>query len=228
MTFTEELALKQAAKADREIAAGKYRGPLHGIPWGAKDLIAYPGYPTTWGATPFKDRVIDVKATVAARLEEAGAVHGRQALAGCTRDGRPLVWRPDAQSLGPADRLERVVGRLGLGGRGGLGRLRDRQRNAGQHRLSLPRLRRIRPAADLRPGQPARLHDALVVDGQARADRPLDRGLRTHLRRDPRRRRTRLGGRRPAVRVAAEGRPRRHQGRLHRRARPADRQIAKS
>jgi Asp-tRNA(Asn)/Glu-tRNA(Gln) amidotransferase A subunit family amidase len=74
VTFTEDLALKQAAQADQEIAAGKYRGPLHGIPWGAKDLIAYPGYPTTWGATPFKDRVIDIKATVAARLEEAGAV----------------------------------------------------------------------------------------------------------------------------------------------------------
>ena len=74
VTFTEEVALKQAAKADAEIAAGFYRGPLHGIPWGAKDLIAYPGYPTTWGATPFKDRVIDEKATVAARLEEAGAV----------------------------------------------------------------------------------------------------------------------------------------------------------
>jgi Asp-tRNA(Asn)/Glu-tRNA(Gln) amidotransferase A subunit family amidase len=74
VTLTEELALKQAAKADQEIAVGAYRGPLHGIPWGAKDLIAYPGYPTTWGATPFKNRVIDVKATVAARLEEAGAV----------------------------------------------------------------------------------------------------------------------------------------------------------
>jgi hypothetical protein len=74
VTLTEDLAIKQAEQADREIAAGRYRGPLHGIPWGAKDLIAYPGYPTTWGATPFKDRVIDVKATVASRLEEAGAV----------------------------------------------------------------------------------------------------------------------------------------------------------
>ena len=74
MTLTEEVALKQAAKADHEIASGRYRGPLHGIPWGAKDLIAYPGYPTTWGATPFKNRVIDVTASVAARLEEAGAV----------------------------------------------------------------------------------------------------------------------------------------------------------
>ncbi len=74
VNLTEDLALKQAAKADQEIAAGHYRGPLHGIPWGAKDLIAYPGYPTTWGAPQFKNRVLDVKATVAARLEEAGAV----------------------------------------------------------------------------------------------------------------------------------------------------------
>ncbi len=74
MTLTEELALKQAAEADKEIAAGKYRGPLHGIPWVAKDLIAYPGYKTTWGAGHFKDQTIDAKATVAERLEEAGAV----------------------------------------------------------------------------------------------------------------------------------------------------------
>ncbi len=74
VTLTEDLALRLARKADAELAAGIYRGPLHGIPWGAKDLIAYPGYPTTWGALPFKDRVIDEKATVARRLEEAGAV----------------------------------------------------------------------------------------------------------------------------------------------------------
>lgn len=74
VNLTEKTALEQAARADAEIAAGRYRGPLHGIPWGAKDLIAYPGYPTTWGAPQFKERVIDVKATVAAHLEEAGAV----------------------------------------------------------------------------------------------------------------------------------------------------------
>ena len=72
--YTEDLALEQAAKADREIQSGKYRGPLHGIPWGAKDLIAVPGYSTGWGATPFKDQVLESKATVARRLEEAGAV----------------------------------------------------------------------------------------------------------------------------------------------------------
>ena len=74
VTLTEDVAFKQAAQADREIAAGQYRGVLHGIPWGAKDLIAYPGYPTTWGATPYKSRVLDGKATVATRLEEAGSV----------------------------------------------------------------------------------------------------------------------------------------------------------
>ncbi|HTK75391.1 MAG TPA: amidase [Gemmataceae bacterium] len=74
VSFTDELALKQAEAADREIAAGRYRGPLHGIPWGAKDLIAYPGYKTTWGATPFKNQTIDMKATVAQKLDEAGAV----------------------------------------------------------------------------------------------------------------------------------------------------------
>jgi Asp-tRNA(Asn)/Glu-tRNA(Gln) amidotransferase A subunit family amidase/Asp-tRNA(Asn)/Glu-tRNA(Gln) amidotransferase C subunit len=74
VTFTDELALRQAKQADDELASGKYRGPLHGIPWGAKDLIAYPGYKTTWGATPFQDQQLEVKATVAERLDQAGAV----------------------------------------------------------------------------------------------------------------------------------------------------------
>jgi Asp-tRNA(Asn)/Glu-tRNA(Gln) amidotransferase A subunit family amidase len=74
VTITEELALKQARKADSEIAAGHYRGPLHGIPWGAKDLIGKKGYPTTWGAPLFKDRMLDIDATVVSRLENAGAV----------------------------------------------------------------------------------------------------------------------------------------------------------
>ncbi len=74
ITLTEELALKQAKKADEEIAAGHYRGPLHGIPWGAKDLLAAKGIKTTWGAVPFKDQVIDEDAAVVKRLEQAGAV----------------------------------------------------------------------------------------------------------------------------------------------------------
>lgn len=74
VTLTEERALAQAGRADAEIAAGRYRGPLHGIPWGAKDLIAVPGSPTGWGAPQFKDQTFDTPATVAARLDEAGAV----------------------------------------------------------------------------------------------------------------------------------------------------------
>lgn len=74
VALTEELAIKRAAKADEEFAAGKYRGPLHGIPWGAKDLIAVPGYPTTWGATPYKHQRFDSPATVVKKLDDAGAV----------------------------------------------------------------------------------------------------------------------------------------------------------
>jgi len=74
ITLTEDLALSQAKKADEEIAAGKYRGSLHGIPYGAKDLLAVKGYPTTWGAQPYKDQELDYNATVIDKLEEAGAV----------------------------------------------------------------------------------------------------------------------------------------------------------
>ena len=74
VTLTEERALTQAKRADAEIAAGKYRGPLHGLPWGAKDLLAVKGYRTTWGAGGFENQVIDEDATVVTRLDEAGAV----------------------------------------------------------------------------------------------------------------------------------------------------------
>jgi Asp-tRNA(Asn)/Glu-tRNA(Gln) amidotransferase A subunit family amidase len=74
VTLTEELALKQAAEADREIKAGKYRGPLHGIPCGIKDLFATKGIKTTWGAEPYRDQMIDYDSTVVERLRDAGAV----------------------------------------------------------------------------------------------------------------------------------------------------------
>ena len=74
ITLLEDRALKQAAQADAEIAAGKYRGPLHGIPWGAKDLLAVKGYPTTWGAGGFEHQSFDEDATVVQRLDAAGAV----------------------------------------------------------------------------------------------------------------------------------------------------------
>src|SRR6476646_1262276 len=73
-TLTENLALEQAARAERDIKAGTYTGPLHGIPWGAKDLFAAKGIPTTWGAGPFQNQVFDYDATIVERLTAAGAV----------------------------------------------------------------------------------------------------------------------------------------------------------
>ncbi|MCA9163953.1 MAG: hypothetical protein KDA62_13285, partial [Planctomycetales bacterium] len=107
VTLTEELAIRQAERADREIGAGQYRGPLHGVPWGAKDLIAVAGYPTTWGATPFREQTLDDTATVARRLEQAGTVlvaklslgalaWGDQWFGGMTRN----PWRPEQGSSG--------------------------------------------------------------------------------------------------------------------------------
>jgi len=74
ITLTEERAMDHAAAADKEIGAGKYRGPLHGIPWGGKDLLAVKGYRTTWGAGGFEDQKFDYDATVVTRLDEAGAI----------------------------------------------------------------------------------------------------------------------------------------------------------
>lgn len=74
ITLTKERAFKQAKLMDEELASGKYRGLLHGIPFGVKDLLATKDYKTTWGATPFKDQMIDEDATVITKLEEAGGV----------------------------------------------------------------------------------------------------------------------------------------------------------
>jgi Asp-tRNA(Asn)/Glu-tRNA(Gln) amidotransferase A subunit family amidase len=107
VTLTEELALAQAAQADREIRSGRYRGPLHGIPWGAKDLFATKGIPTTWGAAPYQNQVFDYDATVVERLRDAGAVlvaklsmgalaQGDQWFKGRTR----TPWNPERGSSG--------------------------------------------------------------------------------------------------------------------------------
>jgi Asp-tRNA(Asn)/Glu-tRNA(Gln) amidotransferase A subunit family amidase len=74
VSLTEERAMAAARRADAEIAKGKYRGPLHGMPFGAKDLLAVKGTKTTWGAMPYKDQVIDDTATVIRKLDDAGAV----------------------------------------------------------------------------------------------------------------------------------------------------------
>ncbi len=74
VSLTEELAVRQAEQADKEISEGKYRGPLHGIPYGVKDLFAVPGYKTTWGARPYENQIINETATVIRKLDDAGAV----------------------------------------------------------------------------------------------------------------------------------------------------------
>lgn len=107
VNLTEELALEQAAAADREMSRGEFRGPLHGIPWGAKDLISVPGYPTTWGVPMFAQRVLDETATVYQKLTDAGAVlvaklslgalaMGDQWHGGLTRN----PWNPEQGSSG--------------------------------------------------------------------------------------------------------------------------------
>src|SRR5688572_4032833 len=107
VTLTEDLALKQAAAADADLKRRKYRGPLHGIPWGAKDLFATKGIKTTWGAEPYRDQVIDYDSTVVERLNDAGAVlvaklsmgalaQGARWFAGVTRN----PWAPDESRTG--------------------------------------------------------------------------------------------------------------------------------
>jgi aspartyl-tRNA(Asn)/glutamyl-tRNA(Gln) amidotransferase subunit A len=124
VTLTRERALEQATRAERELAAGRDRGPLHGIPYGAKDLLATSGgIPTTWGAEPFRDRCFEHDATVIRRLEEAGAVlvaklamvelaggmGYRQPNASLTGPGIS-PWAPDAWSGGSSSGSGSAVG----------------------------------------------------------------------------------------------------------------------
>ena len=107
ITLTEDLAMAQAKKADQEIQAGKSKGLLHGIPYGAKDLLAVEKYKTTWGAAPFKDQVLDYNATVIEKLEDAGAVlvaklsMGALAWGDVWYDGKTRnPWDPESGSSG--------------------------------------------------------------------------------------------------------------------------------
>jgi len=107
INYTESTALRLAESADREIAAGRYRGPLHGVPWGAKDLLAYPGFKTTWGAKPYENQVREEKATVAAKLDRAGAVIVAKLSAGALAWGDVWFggttknpWKPEQGSSG--------------------------------------------------------------------------------------------------------------------------------
>jgi Asp-tRNA(Asn)/Glu-tRNA(Gln) amidotransferase A subunit family amidase len=113
VNLTEDLAHEQAHRADEEIQVGNYRGPLHGIPYGIKDLFSVKGYPTTWGAEPFRDRIIDRNASVVEKLEEAGAVLIAKLTTGTLASGEHWFggetknpWKPSegsgGSSAGPA------------------------------------------------------------------------------------------------------------------------------
>jgi Asp-tRNA(Asn)/Glu-tRNA(Gln) amidotransferase A subunit family amidase len=107
VTLTEERARRKAAEADRQIAAGHYRGPLHGIPYGVKDTMSVPGYPTTWGAAIYRNRVMDSTATVVQRLDAAGAIlvaklaMGELGLSDTWYGGRTMnPWKPAQGAMG--------------------------------------------------------------------------------------------------------------------------------
>lgn len=113
VTLTREIALEQARRADDEIARGLYRGPLHGIPYGSKDLLALEDYPVTWGSDIYRDQMIDETALVIRKLEEAGAVHlAKMALGelawgdvwfgGMTRSPWNTEWGSSGSSAGSA------------------------------------------------------------------------------------------------------------------------------
>ncbi|MDT8367703.1 MAG: amidase [Longimicrobiales bacterium] len=124
ITITRDRALRQARQADREIALGQYRGPLHGIPWGAKDLLATADYPTTWGAMPYRTQQLDIDAAVVERLDDAGAVlvakltlgalaQGDVWFGGRTRNPWNLEQGSSGSSAGPA--AATVAGLVGFG-----------------------------------------------------------------------------------------------------------------
>jgi hypothetical protein len=164
VTLTERLAMAQAERADREIAAGRYRGPLHGIPWGAKDLLDTAGIVTTWGATPYKDRVAEGDAAVVRRLEEAGAVlPRREADARGAHIRRHLVRWPDRQPLGSRAGLARLECRFRRRHGCRSGGLQPRHGDAGFHRLAVHALRHDRPATHIRPRGPHRRHGLVLV-----------------------------------------------------------------
>ncbi len=178
VTLTEDLALEQAGDADKEIKSGKYRGPLHGIPFGAKDLFNTKGILTTWGAEPFKDQVPTYNATCIDRLYKAGAVLVAKLSMGALGARRRVVRRDHQKSMEHRARFQRILGGLRLGHRRGHGRILHRHRNPGLHRQPELALRSYRSASDLWPRQPLRSHGPQLDHGQDRTHLPVRGGLR--------------------------------------------------
>jgi Asp-tRNA(Asn)/Glu-tRNA(Gln) amidotransferase A subunit family amidase len=126
VTFLDDMARAQAKQADAEIAAGRYKGPLHGIPWGAKDIIAVKGYKTTWGSAAYQDQVIDEDASVVEMLREAGAVllakltsgelaQGDRWFGGQTKNPWNIAEGSSGSSAGPASATAGGLVAFGIG-----------------------------------------------------------------------------------------------------------------
>jgi Asp-tRNA(Asn)/Glu-tRNA(Gln) amidotransferase A subunit family amidase len=126
VTFLDEVALAQAKQADSEISAGKYKGPLHGIPWGAKDIIAVKGYKTTWGSGAYKDQMLDEEPSLVEMLRDAGAVllaklttgelaQGDQWFGGQTKSPWNIEQGSSGSSAGPASATAAGLVAFGIG-----------------------------------------------------------------------------------------------------------------
>ena len=171
VTVLRPSALDEAAERDRELAGGTDRGPLHGIPYGVKDLLAAEGAPTTWGAEPYRHQMLQGDATVVTRLREAGAVlcaklgmvelaggmGYNQAFASFTGPGKS-PWDPSrwsgGSSSGPGSAVGAAMVPFAIG-----------VRNLGVHSVSLGILRSKRSASHLWPGEPARGDGTELDDG---------------------------------------------------------------
>jgi hypothetical protein len=161
VTILEGRGREEAQEAEAEIRRGEWKGPLHGIPWGVKDLFTVAGAPTTWGAEPFRNQVIEEDAEVVRRLRE---VPGK-----------------DQEPLERGAGVQRLVGRPSLGHGSRLCRLRNRKRNPGLHHLTGASLWPERPSPHVREGFPAWGNGAGVEHGQGGSPLPVHRGLRPGL-----------------------------------------------
>jgi aspartyl-tRNA(Asn)/glutamyl-tRNA(Gln) amidotransferase subunit A len=184
VTLTKERAMEEARLADKEARAGKYRGPLHGIPYGLKDLVATRGILTTWGAEPFRKQVFDYDGTVARKLRDAGAILVAK-LAMVELAGGFGYNNADASFTGPCRTPWNTNYWSGGSSAGsgsavaaGLVAFAIGSANVGLDHHAGSLLRRLGIAADLWAREPIRSHGAELDPGQARADVQERRRLR--------------------------------------------------
>jgi len=165
ITVTKDLALSQARAADAEIAAGNYKGPLHGIPYGAKDLLDTDGIKTTYGAAPFKDPRSRCRCDVNHEATRSGRRSSWQDLSWGPRLWRHLVWRRDAQPLEHTRRLIGFKRRVMLDCRSGSVRFRAWHRNTRFYHFTLYALRNNGSAAHIWARQPRWRYGVMLVYG---------------------------------------------------------------